>query len=150
MMRNNINVYFSLFFFVAIVIFIVHSCQSDPSLGDIRKAREMMISDMTLVIQEIPGVTYFDDDQKTKIGSSILSIEIAPDSWSCEYFSKNESLLIKLGWHPSAKSPEGTFLCKNGASSLIMKSEKRGKIYGYLYMKYPADLRAKCHSMSVN
>ena len=149
-MRKNINIYFSLFFFVAIMIFIVHSCQYDPSLWDTRKAREMMRSDMTLVIREIPEITYFDDDQKTKIGSSILSIEIAPDSWSCEYFLKNESLLIKLGWHPSVKSSEGTFFCKNGASALIMESEKRGKIYGYIYMKYPADLRAKCHSMSVN
>lgn len=112
---------------------------------EIRSAREIMRADMAVVRQECPGVMVFDADRKAKVGSAILSIEIASNSWGDEHIYKYEFLLSELGWVHSSKIDGKIFMCKEGGSTLLMDCEQKNEMNGCVYMKYPADPRAICH-----
>ena len=144
-MIDNRRMLLTLVFIVIVATAIFYSFRSNPSLVEIRSAREIMRADMAVVRQECPGVVVFDDDRKAKVGSAILSIEIASDSWGEGHISKYESMLSKLGWIHSSKIDGGVFMCKKGASALLVNSMRGNEMNGYIYMKYPSDPRAKCY-----
>ncbi|WP_454725881.1 MULTISPECIES: hypothetical protein [Cupriavidus] len=142
-MNNNRGMLFSLLFIAVIWISIAYSCQSAPSLGEIRSAREMMREDMKVIRQMDAIIIDFDDDKKAKIGSAMFAAAIASESWSPDQASKYEAALTSLGWVKSNISGGNIFFCKQGASALIMDFRKNNE-KGYFYMKYPLDPRAKC------
>ncbi|WP_150667792.1 hypothetical protein [Pandoraea anhela] len=99
---------------------------------------------MKIIRENSYGIIDFNDDQKTKIGSASISIEISPDYWNFTSFDKYKSLLGSLGWRYSRSQEGEDFFCKDGASTSILQIEKNNRFHGYLYMFYPAESRARC------
>ena len=143
MKNSNRSMIFSLVFIAIIWLLIAYSCQSQPSLGDIRGAREMMRKDME-VIRQVGEVAEFDDDRKTKIGSAMLAVTISPKSWSQDRISQYRAVLASLDWIESRVVDQDIFFCKRGASALIINYRGTDKNGGYIYMMYPSDPRSSC------
>lgn len=55
---------------------------------------------------------------------------------------KYKETLDSLGWITSKDYDDKIFLCKGGASALIMLDDDTRN--GYLYMTYPSERRAAC------
>lgn len=143
MTKKNWRLILYIFLVVVVGGVIGYSCQSGPSLAEIRGAREMMRRDMGIIIRnEHVKIVDFNDDRKTKVGSAMLSISVAADSWSPDLFDKYEKILNSMGWVKSNIADGNVFLCKDNASAWI--TEYRSGKDGYIYMKYPSDPRAKC------
>jgi len=119
MMKRNWRLILYFLFIVVVGCVIGYSCQSGPSLAEIRSAREMMRRDMVIVRKEHAQIVEFDDDRKTKIGGAMLSISISADSWSPDLLDKYEKLLNSMGWVKSNIIDGNIFLCKDNASALI-------------------------------
>lgn len=141
---NNKNFALLIPFLTAIAIGLVHSCLSGPSIGQIRKAREMLRVDMSILRKQVSNVASFDDDRKTKVGSAILSLEITPASWTQSGTPSYVTLLDGLGWKRAAIATGIIFMCKQGASASIIEPPSEINGHGYINMKYPADPRARC------
>ncbi|WP_342051635.1 MULTISPECIES: hypothetical protein [unclassified Cupriavidus] len=128
--------------FIIVLICIGYSFKSNPSLAETRSARQMMRHDMDIIRSENVKILDFDDDKKTKISSATLRLTVSSDAWSAVLMKKYKETLNSLGWITSKDYGEKIFLCKGGASALIMLDDDTRN--GYLYMTYPSERRAAC------
>ena len=143
-MQNNKTFIFLSIFVCTIFFGLVYSCVSGPTLGEVRSARKMMRADMSVVIRETREISEFDDDRKTKTLGAILSLVIAQDHWGPLRSRDYESLLEQLGWARSPTRTEGLYLCKHGASAVIIAPDGDTVRSGYITMTYPATPIAGC------
>lgn len=141
-MKKSTEILLSIVFIIIVLIGIVDSFKSNPSLAETRSARQMMRHDMEIIRSENVKILDFDDDKKTKISSATLRLTVSSDAWSAALMKKYKEKLNSLGWMTSNNSGEKIFLCKSGASALIMFDDSTRN--GYLYMTYPSERRAAC------
>ncbi|NYI01543.1 hypothetical protein [Cupriavidus plantarum] len=141
-MKKSTEISLSAVFIITVLICIRYSFMSNPSLAQTRVARQMMRQDMAIIRSENVKTIDFDDDRKAKISGATLRLTVSSEAWSTALMKKYKEKLNSLGWMTSNNSGEKIFLCKSGASALIMFDDSTRN--GYLYMTYPSERRAAC------
>ncbi|MCT7326258.1 hypothetical protein [Ralstonia mojiangensis] len=145
-MAKDKGLIISIVFVIVVGASLISSFRSGPSLGEIRDAREFMISDMKTLVS-IKDVQEFDDDKKTKIGRASVRISIAPNVWSSQLSESYVRALNAKGWIEVSKANGVMNFCKKGASAFIaepQRIEKESLSHGMVVMTFDGETQSRC------